>query len=85
VSPFSLLDLGTSHTASKRDALERRLAGSADLVLRRLGLAALVGWAWHTDGWNAKTMRRLRVYRVEAALVAAAAQFTLPPNEDELA
>ncbi len=54
-------------------------------MLRRLGLAALVGWAWHTDGWNAKTMRRLRVYRVEAALVAAAAQFTLPPNEDELA
>jgi hypothetical protein len=64
-------------------ALEAALAGSDDAALRRLALAALVAQARSPRGWDEELMARLRASRADAApLVAAAAQFTLPPGEE---
>jgi hypothetical protein len=64
-------------------SLERRLAASDDERLRRLALAALVAQAQPPHGWDEVRLTRLRAYRTDrSALVAAAAQFTLPPAEE---
>lgn len=63
-------------------AFEQSLAGEADARLRRVALAALVALAYAPRGWNAEHLARLEIYRADsAALVAAAAQFTFPPDE----
>jgi hypothetical protein len=63
-------------------ALEAALAVSDDAALRRLALAALVAQAQGRRGWADDLLARLRDYRADAEpLVAAAAQFTLPPGE----
>ncbi len=68
--------------AAALDGLERELSASTDRYVRRLGLAALVGLAGPPRGWDAERLARLRAYRADpAALVAAAAQFTLPAEE----
>jgi hypothetical protein len=60
---------------------EQSLAGDADARLRRVALAALVAQAQSARGWDAERLARLQLYRVDpAALVAAAAQFTFPPD-----
>jgi hypothetical protein len=52
--------------------------------VRRLGLAALTGLAQPPRGWNTQRLARLHAYREDtSALVAAAAQFTLPAEELE--
>jgi hypothetical protein len=63
---------------------ERQLAVSADYAVRRLGLAALTGLAQPPRGWSTQRLARLRAYREDtSALVAAAAQFSLPAEELE--
>ncbi len=63
--------------------VEAALARSPDERLRRLALAALVGQARLPGGWDRDRLERLCVYREDAsALVAAAAQFTLPAEEE---
>ena len=48
-----------------------------------LALAALVAVAGDSLGWNDERLARLRAYRQDPSpLVAAAAQFTLPPEEE---
>jgi hypothetical protein len=70
--------------AAGLDVLERQLAVSADDDVRRLGLAALTGLAQPPRGWNPQRLARLHAYREDtAAVVAAAAQFTLPKEELE--
>src|SRR6185437_13743721 len=66
--------------------LEEALSQSGDERLRRLGLAALVALAEPPRGWNQERLARLQVYRADSSrLVAAAAQFTLPLEEADLA
>jgi hypothetical protein len=61
--------------------LERDLAASGQPQLRRLGLAVLVGLADTTGGWSPDRRERLAAYQADdSALVAAAAQFTFPPE-----
>ncbi len=73
-----------AHATSRSDAadlvhLEAALAKSSDERLRRLAFAALVAQS-QSSGWNDERLVRLRSYRADPApLVAAAAQFTLPP------
>ena len=68
--------------ASDLAALDERFGVSPDRYVRRLGLAALVGLARSARGWDADRLARLNAYRGDpAALVAAAAQFTLPAEE----
>ena len=63
--------------------LESTLAASPDERLRRVALAALVARSDGGRGWDDEHLARLRSYRADPApLVAAAAQFTLPPLED---
>lgn len=64
---------------------ERKLAMSDDAQLRRIALAALVAPAQAGPlGWDSERRERLETYRSDsAALVAAAAQFTLPPAGEE--
>lgn len=65
------------------DRLEARLAASPDERLRRLALAALVARAQHAGGWDPGRLARLRALRADPSpLVAAAAQFTLPADEE---
>jgi hypothetical protein len=65
------------------DVLETAFANSADERLRRLALAAVIAQAAGTAGWTPALRERLDVYRRDPApLVAAAAQFTLPPPDD---
>jgi hypothetical protein len=67
--------------AAELAAFEQSLAGEADARLRRVGLAALVALARAPRGWDAERLARLQIYRADpAALVAAAAQFTFPPD-----
>ena len=64
--------------------LETALATQGDDRLRRLALAALVASASLAEGWNEDRLRRLRDYRQDQSpLVAAAAQFTFPPEEGQ--
>ena len=63
-------------------AFEQALAGESDARLRRVALAALVALAQSPRGWDAERLARLQIYRADpAALVAAAAQFTFPPDD----
>jgi hypothetical protein len=82
--------VGAIHQAAHRpDAaglvtLEEALGQSDDERLRRLGLAALVALAEPPRGWNAERLTRLQGYRADPSwLVAAAAQFSFPPVEEE--
>src|SRR5262249_5644948 len=64
--------------------LEGELSGKSDERLRRLALAALTAQASLSEGWSAARLDRLRGYRADPSpLVAAAAQFTLPAEEEE--
>lgn len=64
-------------------SLEEALAASDDERIRRLGLTALVVLAAPPRGWSDDHLARLRIYRTdESLLVASAAQFTLPMNDD---
>jgi len=81
-------ELTGARAALRRDeaaglaALDERFGESPDRYVRRLGLAALVGLARSALGWDADRLARLNAYRADpAALVAAAAQFTLPAEE----
>ena len=65
--------------------LEADLSGRSDERLRRLALAALVVQAALPEGWSEARLGRLRAYREDPSpLVAAAAQFTLPAEEETL-
>jgi hypothetical protein len=62
-------------------AFERALASSSNTGLRRIALAALLAQATQSAGWTAALRTRLDQYRADTApLVAAAAQFTFPPQ-----
>jgi hypothetical protein len=62
--------------------LERELSSSVSPALRRLALAALVAQGRH--GWDETRLDRLRAFRADThALVSAAAQLTLPAEEEE--
>lgn len=64
------------------DSLEAALAASPDDRLRRLAVAALAAGAGTTEGWTPARRERLESYHRDAApLVAAAAQFTFPPDD----
>jgi hypothetical protein len=70
--------------AAGLETLERAFARSDDERLRRLGLAALAALAEPPRGWNDERLERLQAYRADqSGLVAAAAQFTLPPVEND--
>ena len=61
--------------------LEITLAASKDEKLRRLALSALIAQTNDRLGWNQARLDRLLVYRQDkSTLVAAAAQFTFPPD-----
>ena len=60
--------------------METTLAKSEDEKLRRLALSALVQKSDRL-GWNQERITRLFAYRQDKSiLVAAAAQFTFPPD-----
>ncbi len=64
------------------DHLGAALGSSPDPRLRRLALAALVARAGVGAGWDARRLARLQAFRDDPSpLVAAAAQFTFPPDE----
>jgi hypothetical protein len=64
----------------ERRQIENALAGSPSSPLRRLALAALLGQGRH---WDAPRQARLERYRQDAdPLVASAAQFFFPPDEE---
>jgi hypothetical protein len=64
------------------DRMEKALAHSTDERLRRLALAALIAQAGAAEGWTEDRRHRLENYRQDpASLVAAAAQFTFPPDD----
>lgn len=64
------------------EMFEATLGRSEDERLRRLGLAALVALAQSQRGWNEERVARLQVYCADTSwMVAAAAQFTVPPVE----
>lgn len=84
------LAIRTIQSASSRsnvadlEQLEAALANSSDEQLRRLALAALVAQSQSPRGWDDERWSRLRSYRTDSApMVAAAAQFTLPPVEHD--
>ena len=61
--------------------LETKFAASKDEKLRRLALAALMAQTGSRLGWNQERVDRLIAYRQDSStLVAAAAQFTFPPD-----
>jgi len=65
------------------EVLEKTLATHLNDSLRRIALAALVAQARGVTGWSPTLRNRLEIYRNDSsALVAAAAQFTLPPLEE---
>ncbi len=69
--------------AADLEQLETALAGSRDERLRRLAVAALAAQSRLPGGWSTARLQRLRAYRADAApLVAAAAQFILPTEEE---
>ncbi len=62
--------------------LETTLATSEDEKLRRIALAALIAQTNSRLGWNQERVDKLLNYRQDtSALVAAAAQFTFPPDK----
>lgn len=65
------------------DELEKELALSSSEVVRRLGLATLIGAAGGNRGWTEERLHRLRTYREDPShFVSEAAQFTFPPTEE---
>lgn len=83
------LTIGRYGTIGRPDSkemvqLETELATSHDERLRRIALAVLITQAEIPPGWTAERRTRLQTYRQDSSvLVAAAAQFTLlPPQED---
>jgi hypothetical protein len=61
--------------------LEITLAASEDEKIRRLALSALLAQTTSRLGWNQERIQRLLAYRQDSSvLVAAAAQFTFPPD-----
>jgi len=64
--------------------LEEELATSHDERLRRIALAALITQAEIPPGWTSERRMRLQTYRQDSSvLVAAAAQFTLLPLQED--
>lgn len=69
--------------ATDLENLEAALANNSDERLRRLAFAALVAQSQSPRGWDSERMKRLHSYRTDSSpIVAAAAQFTLPPVEN---
>lgn len=63
--------------------LEEVLFASKNSLVRRLGLAALVGLARDGKGWTQARLERLELYRADSAsVVASAAQFTFAAGEE---
>ncbi len=84
VAEQALLHSAARTDVAELEALERALSASPDRYLRRLGLAALVTLAQPPRGWDTEGRERLEAYRNDSAgLVAAAAQFTFPPEEPQ--
>lgn len=80
--------LAAGPSATQVECLLTAFDQDSDEGLRRLALAALVelGESRHGAGWTPQRLARLRAFRQDpAALVAAAAQFTLPLAELESA
>jgi hypothetical protein len=78
----ALLSAASRPDAIGLDQLDAALAVSPDPRLRRLALAALVARAGSGAGWDTGRLVRLRTFRDDPSpLVAAAAQFTFPPDE----
>jgi hypothetical protein len=72
----------TTFDVMQLEALEAALASSPDERLRRLAFAALEAQSRKAE-WDEARLARLQTYRADpSALVAAAATFTLP-NEDD--
>jgi hypothetical protein len=70
--------------AAEAIRLEMALAARPDERLRRLAFAALVAQARTLSGWNEERLDRLRAFRSDPSpLVAAAAQFTWTPDEEQ--
>jgi hypothetical protein len=66
------------------ETLETALAASREERLRRLAVTALEALARRPPGWNEDRLARLRLYRADRSpLVAAAAQFLLPVEEEQ--
>lgn len=71
-----------SRVAADWDSFEAVLASSSSDLLRRLAVAALAAGAGTNEGWTAARRERLDKYgRDPSPLVAAAAQFTFPPDD----
>ena len=82
VAGQALLSSASRPDAAGLDDLGAALTPSPDPRLRRLALAALVARAGSGAGWDAGRLARLRAFRDDPSpLVAAAAQFTFPPDE----
>jgi len=95
-SPLDLLDgdilqalagaIGGCHQRPDRAELERLevdLASSQDERLRRLAVTALHAVAQDERGWTVDRRARLARYRTDTSrLVASAAQFLFPPEQD---
>jgi hypothetical protein len=81
--PDLLLQKGTLHmTRADLGRLEEALAPAASVALRRLALAALVAQA-RGHRWDEGRLARLRAFRADGeALVAEAAQWVLPEEEE---
>ncbi len=66
------------------NTFEAAFAASADERLRRLAFAALKAQTMKMGHWDEEHLARLKTYRADpSALVAAAAEFTLPDEDDE--
>lgn len=76
------------HARSRSDGeglerLEAVPAASGEGRLRRLAVAALTAAARRQGGWSPERLERLRAYRRDRSLlVASAAQFTFPDEEE---
>lgn len=81
----AILSAASRPDAIGLDHLGATLAPSPDARLRRLALAALVARSGVGAGWDSRRLARLRAFRDDPSpLVAAAAQFTFPPEEVEV-
>jgi hypothetical protein len=69
--------------AEQLEAIEQQLASHADERLRRIALMVLVATSRWYGAWDQPRLARLDRYRADpSALVAEAAQFTLPADEE---
>jgi hypothetical protein len=75
---------GPQRDVGELETLEEALAESGDERLRRLAVAARGAAARVPPGWSDARRERLRLYRADRSpLVAAAAHWLLPPEDEE--